>query len=335
MQFGDVLLRASRALRAVRHPDVVCISNWRNERDMQTANVSSPPGHAWGQPIAWNGVKGHLLVIGITSDELGTPQGKRRMKSLFHEVVAHNAREGRVFLAAAGTKTAMKNPETLKIVRDRGAMITEGNTMTSLLLQATVAEVTRRTMWHPDSTSIAVLGAKGRLGRSVTDLFVRQGFNVIEVTRRMDLDISQITCSNLGVIVCTHAFRGRVIGSPQISRVAILDVAEPKGGGHLFKTFKNMATASNHPDMMVRWLGVGYAYHPKLHILFRHLLELPRGVVFGCFAEALSWGKWVLNGGNVDGRVIEIGGGHDDVVRAMLEAYKWVPHAYLIGTHGI
>ena len=37
----------------------------------------------------------------------------------------------------------------------------------------------------------------------------------------------------------------------------------------------------------------------------------------------------------MNSRVIEVGGGHEDLVRHMLAAYQWKPHLYRIAKHGV
>jgi hypothetical protein len=268
----------------------------------------------------------------VTSDEIVTETGKEKMLEMFREAVKGETRENKVFLAAASTKSALSDPQVLQIVHDTGSIITDGDTMTWLLAETAIKEALTAEGWRPADSLIVVVGAKGRLGRSAVDLFERLGFNVIPLTRGDDLDLTGRSYDRLGIVVCTHAFSGEVLGLSTDGDVTIFDAAEPKGGGHLFSKLKSARSHTGTRAGKVRWIGVGYAYHSRLGMPGYQILQLPRKVLFGCFAEALSWGKWIRNGGEIINRVVETGSGHDSIVKEMLEKDGWKPHTYIIAS---
>lgn len=334
MELGDVLFQAGKITRFFRQPDAVFISNWRDAEEMRRARVSAPPELGWAQPVDWKGIDGQILLLGVTSSELVTEEGKAKMLRLFREAVRDQATPGRVFLAAASTKSALADPETLRIVQDSGALITDGDTMTWMLAQQAMQDLAAERGWSPDTTVVAVIGSKGRLGRAAVKMFRKQGFEVVEVTRGESLDLSHTSYMNLVIVVCTHAFRGEAIGVSATRDVVIFDAAEPKGGRHLYDKLRTSLRSRGSSRTVLQWIGVGYARHPSLFVPVRRFLGLPRRVIFGCFAEALSWSMRIRNGQCPDHRIVETGSGHDHIIGRLLENDAWQPHAYVIAAHG-
>ena len=158
---------------------------------------------------------------------------------------------------------------------------------------------------------------------------------MVQVTRGDALDLAHTRCLNLAIVVCTHAFTGAVRGVPSLREVAIFDAAEPKGGTHLFNELRFALLSNGSSDAVLNWFGVGYARHPGLYVPVRRFLGLPRRVIFGCFAEALSLSRWMRSGEQLERRVVETGSGHECIIGRFLECDAWQPHAYLIASHGI
>lgn len=334
MELGDILFKAAKVTRFFRQPDVVFISNWRDENEIRRSRVSSPPELGWAQPVDWLGIDGQIMVLGVTSQEIITKSGKAKMLHLFREAVRQEATQGLVFLAAASTKSALADPEILQIVHESGAIFTDGDTMTWMLAEKAMRDLASERAWSLEETVVAVIGAKGRLGRSAVSMFRGRGFQVLEVLRGDDLDLRNVSCENLGIVVCTHAFNGRVLGTGAARDVVVFDAAEPKGGRHLFKELHGSLAANHRKSASLQWIGVGYAYHPKLFIPARQILKLPRRVIFGCFAEALSWSRWMRNGQSLDRRIVETGSGHEHIIGQMLETDSWQSHSYVIASNG-
>jgi hypothetical protein len=335
VELGDILFKAAKVTRFFRQPDVVFISNWRDEKEMRRGRVSSPPELGWAQPVDWLGIDGQIMVLGVTSQEIVAEEGKAKMLHLFREAVRREATHGRVFLAAASTKGALADTEILNMVHESGAIITDGDTMTWMLAEKAMRDLASERAWSPQNTTVAVIGAKGRLGRSAVSMFQGDGFHVLEVLRGDDLDLRSVSCKNLGIVVCTHAFGGKVMGSGDARDVIVFDAAEPKGGRHVFEELQRALATNHRTSVSLQWIGVGYAYHPRLFIPLRHILRLPRRVIFGCFAEALSWSRWMRNGQSLDRRIVETGSGHEHIIGQMLETDSWQSHSYVIASDGI
>lgn len=286
--------------------DVVFITNLRDEAERQRFFT---PGaaldrHASGPRMHLGDVAGAIRGINVTAAEILDRDGRRRAKAVFTDAVRWAQDQGaRVVLLAASTKRLFgRDGQELK-ERFPDMLFTIGDNGTAWLLCRDVERAAQLGGFSSlRQARVLVVGAYGILGSAVSRYLQAQGCQVAGYGSNTALleDLSARTglpvCLNLEtagtfdiVVTCTHSEDSRLsrddveLLRPAGHKLLVVDVAEPAN--------LDAATLAQCAGHVLRQ-DAGNGHSPQLHYVLGRLshakLQLPRGTVFGCFAEAMA-----------------------------------------------
>lgn len=285
--------------------DVVFITNLRDEAERQRffGKWVPPLGHANGPRMYLRGVAGRVRGIYVTAEEMMSKEGRRLAKQQFIAATEWAEKNGaRVVLLAASTKRLFGRDGAELKARFPNLLFTIGDNGTAHMLQADVFRALSQCHLGPDHTRVMVIGPYGILGRCVTRSLVAAGYEVIgyganeaalaEVAEEFHI-VTTYDIEHAGtvdaVIACTHSTPVKLSANDvnelrrSWRKLLVVDVAEPA----------NLAQEeyARCREVTVRQ-DAGNAYSPQLHYVLGglswRLLMLSRGVMFGCFAEAMT-----------------------------------------------
>lgn len=285
--------------------DVVFITNLRDEAERRRYFGSwvPPLDHADGPRVYLHGVAGRVRGIYVTAEEMLTKEGRKLAKQQFIAATEWAERKGaRVVLLAASTKRLFgRDGKELK-ERFPRLLFTIGDNGTAQMLRADLLRALQAARLQPGRARVLVIGPYGILGRCVTRELVSSGYSVagyganatalaevagefgIQTASRID-DVGQVDA----VVACTHSAAAKL--SPECvaklrrtgRKLLVVDVAEPAN--------LDIDAYARCRSEVVRQ-DAGNAYSGALSYVLGpvswRMLLLSRGVVFGCFAEAMT-----------------------------------------------
>lgn len=289
--------------------DVVFITNLRDEAERWRffGGWLPPQGHADGPRIYLNGVAGRVRGIYVTAEEMLAKEGRKKAKQQFIAATEWAERHGaRVVLLAASTKRLFGRDGRELKERFPNLLFTIGDNGTAHMLAADVFRALAAARLPPRGVCagarILVIGPYGILGEHMTRELVQAGYRVVgygantaelaETARQFGIQ----TESNIdavgkvdAVVACTHSQAAKLspacvakLRRPE-RKLLVVDVAEPAN--------LDMDSYARCRHWVVRQ-DAGNAYAQGLRYVLGPLswskLLLSRGVVFGCFAEALT-----------------------------------------------
>ncbi|MBV1775863.1 hypothetical protein KSF73_09060 [Burkholderiaceae bacterium DAT-1] len=284
--------------------DVVFISNLRDEAERQRFFGRWRPasGHANGPRVYHNGVAARVRGIDVTAEELMTREGRRKAQAHFISACEWAEKRGaRVVLLAASTKRLFgRDGRTLK-AHFPNLLFTIGDNGTANMLWRDIERAMNKAGLNKRSR-VLVIGPYGILGEAATDRLIAAGHEVVgyggnvsalaEIKQQYGIEVgTQIR--GLGkvdaVIACTHSQTAKLTPACIESlrrpgrKLLVVDVAEPAN--------LDIDTHAKVRELVVRQ-DAGNAFGKRLHYVLGPLawskLMLSRGVVFGCFAEAIA-----------------------------------------------
>ncbi len=298
--------------RQVRgHPivDVVFISNLRDEvdRDRSFGNRYPAEGHVNGPRYWFGDVAARIRVIDSMPKDLATSAGRKKAKEQFvsatHWAQEHGAR---VVLLAAGTKRLFgEQAEELKALFPN-ILFTIGDNGTTWLLRAETFRALKLAGLMPGASRVCVIGPTGFLGESVVESLVEHGYDAVGLCNSPDgvekcgieaytsfKDVGKVDA----VVACTHAdgvslsFKTIEILRKEGRKLLVIDPSEPAN--------LRRSQYEKSRDIVIRQ-DAGNAYSAKLEYVMGavsyKMLRMTKGVVFGCFAEALVLASVLLRG---------------------------------------
>ena len=294
-----------RTLQGRSVVDVVFITNMRDEVDRKRFLGRSKPatGHFNGPRISIKGINARVRSIDSTAEEMLTTQGRRRAKQQFIAATRWAEQHGaKVILLAASTKRLFgrNGREIQEMFPD--LVFTIGDNGTALVLLQEVFNQIKTASIDKAEGRVLVIGPYGILGSAVIDGLVHSGYQVIgmggnkaglqTIHEKYQIPVHETFNDISGVdlvIACTHSKDAMLTAKTvaQIkrpnSKLHVIDVAEPSN-----------LTADEYrkcADKVIRQ-DAGNAYSKHLNYVLGYfsykLFRLSQGVVFGCFAEALS-----------------------------------------------
>lgn len=285
--------------------DVVFITNLRDEAERRRffGRWVPPLGHAAGPRVYLAGVAGRVRGIYVTAEEMLTAAGRRKAKAQFIAATEWAERKGaRVILLAASTKRLFgRDGQELK-ARFPNLLFTIGDNGTAQMLSADVFRALQAGGISAGEGRVMVIGPYGILGDCVTRALVGAGYDVVGygankaglceaawnhgIYVTANLDFADTVDA---VVACTHSSAAKLsqvcvekLRRPG-RRLLVVDVAEPAN--------LDVEAYARCRSRVVRQ-DAGNAYAQALHYVLGPLswrmLMLSRGVVFGCFAEAMA-----------------------------------------------
>lgn len=285
--------------------DVVFITNLRDEAERKRyfGNWVPPYGHANGPRIYANGVAGRVRGIYVTAEEMLTKEGRRKAQAQFIAACEWAESKGaKVVLLAASTKRLFGRDGKLLKERFPNLLFTIGDNGTAHMLWADVSRALHQAQLVPERSRILVIGPYGILGNCITRQLTKAGYRVIgyggnetalfEVAYEFGITVST-RIADIGqvdaVVCCTHSASAKLTADcvarlrPLGRKLLVIDVAEPAN--------LDQTAYAQCAEEVVRQ-DAGNAFSPALHYVLGpiswRMLMLSRGVVFGCFAEALT-----------------------------------------------
>lgn len=285
--------------------DVVFITNLRDEAERRRYFGSSVPrlGHANGPRIYLNGIAGRVRGIYVTAEEMLTREGRRLAKQQFIAATEWAQRKGaRVILLAASTKRLFGRDGRELKERFPNLLFTIGDNGTARMLHDDTLRALARAGLRPRSSRVMVIAPYGILGMSITRELLAAGYEVVgygandtalaaiavEFKIRVFTRIDEVGCVD-AVVACTHSTAAKLSARsvamlrPAERKLLVIDVAEPANLDA--ETYAQCNTVVIRQD-------AGNAYSDQLSYVLGpiswRMLILSRGVVFGCFAEALA-----------------------------------------------
>jgi predicted amino acid dehydrogenase len=330
-----------RILNGHNQVDVVFITNLRDNIDRQRyiGNQKSESGHFSGARINIKGVIGRTRFIDVDANELLTPAGRRKAKQQFIAAVQWAADRGaKVVLLAASTKRLFGRDGAEIMEMFPNIVFTIGDNGTAYLLTEEVFNALRSANLNQKTARIVVLGPYGILGQSVVHELVEDGYQVLGVGsntgKLAELQKSHgiETATSLDglkdidiVVACTHS-KEALLTAQAVQKIKrsdkkliVIDVAEPSNF--------TLEEYQSCQDLVVRQ-DAGNAYSENLQFVLGgisyRMFRLTNGVIFGCFAEALSIGYQLKNGGNVQRNWFEVNPHNIKFTRKMFEDIEFV-----------
>jgi predicted amino acid dehydrogenase len=297
--------RAVRKLLGQPALDVVFITNIRDEAERRRFFPAHADRlqHASGPRMHLHGVAAQVRGINFTAEEMYTPEGRRQAKGVFIDAVRWAESQGaKVVLLAASTKRLFGRDGAELKKRFPHMVFTIGDNGTALLLCADVERAITESGLDRQRVRVLILGPYGILGQAVTEHVQRMGYQAVGHggNRKLLLELSARTglpiAHDLGdvgpvdlVVACTHSTEAKLdtnaieqLRRPR-QKLLVVDVAEPANLDE--PTWRQCAHHVVRQD-------AGNAHSPQLHYVLGALshgkLHLPRGTVFGCFAEAMA-----------------------------------------------
>lgn len=285
--------------------DVVFISNMRDSTDRKRflGNRKPASGHFNGPRIHIRGINARVRSIDSTAEEMMTSGGRRQAKAQFIAATEWARQQGaKVILLAASTKRLFGRDG--REIRERfpELIFTIGDNGTALLLLQEVFNWIEQAQLSRKHCRVLVIGPYGILGNAVTAALLEQDYTVVAMGgNRAGLKELETRHGITGhdafdgirdidlVVACTHS-RSAILTAEVIDQIQrpgkplhVIDVAEPSNF-----TAAEFACC----DSLVTRQDAGNAYSRHLSYVLGNasyrLFRLSQGVIFGCFAEALS-----------------------------------------------
>lgn len=329
--------------------DVVFISNLRDDVDRKRyiGNRTPPLGHVNGARLNIKGVIGRMRWINVDSSEILSPSGRKKAKKQFISAAQWAADRGaKVILLAAATKRlfGQDGDEIIKMFPD--IIFTIGDNGTAYLLIEEVFSALRLANLDQNTARIAVLGPYGILGNCVVNAIVSDGYKVFgvgsNIVKLEELVTNQgiETTTNLEdlknidmVVACTHS-KKTLLTSQAVEKIKrpdkkliVIDVAEPSN--FVVEEYQACRELAIRQDA-----GNGYSENLKyvLGSLSYQMLRLTDGVIFGCFAEALSIAYCLNNGDDIRRDWFNVNPNNIEFTRKMFEKIEFtVPQTKCFG----
>ena len=297
--------------------DVVFVTNLRDEAERRRYFGSwvPPLGHANGPRVYLDGVAGRVRGIYVTAEEMLTREGRKKAKQQFIAATEWAERKGaRVVLLAASTKRLFGRDGRELKERFPKLLFTIGDNGTGAMLRADVFRALAGARLPAGQARVMVIGPYGILGECMTRELVQAGYEVVgyganetalaEVAKTFGIRVAS-RVDSLGpvdaVVACTHSAAAK-LGPDEVDmlrrggrKLLVVDVAEPAN--------LDVDAYARCQDKVVRQ-DAGNAYAPGLSYVLGPLgwrmLILSRGVVFGCFGEALTLYHAIYRRGRVE-----------------------------------
>ncbi|MDT8997902.1 hypothetical protein RQP53_01280 [Paucibacter sp. APW11] len=297
--------RALRLLTDKPRLDVVFVTNIRDEAERRRFFSASANRmqHASGPRMHLGGVAAQVRGINFTAEEMVSREGRKKAKLVFIEAVKWAEAQGaRVVLLAASTKRLFgRDGAELKALFPK-LVFTIGDNGTAQLLCADIDRAIEQSGLKRLRPRILVIGPYGILGSAVSRHLMKAGHEVVGFgsTPKLLNDFAAETgmkvCHELReaghfdmVVACTHSAEAKLtLEQVQWLRRAqrkllVVDVAEPANLDA--PTYARCRSAVLRQD-------AGNGHSPLLRYVAGPLswskLQLSRGTVFGCFAEAMA-----------------------------------------------
>ena len=308
-----------RKLRRAAVVDAVFVTNFRDLAEKRRFVGEAPlaNGNDNGPRCRLGNTLGRIRGIDVVTEDLLTSEGRKRARRFFLSATEWAQDNGaKVVLLAAATKRLFgRNGAQLK-EQFPELVFTIGDNGTSYLLIQEVKRALELAGLSRRNAKIAVLGATGILGEQVIRALIKENCSVIGVTsspgRKGNMqgdyeleyhnDIEQVGQVD-AVVGCTHAKKLQLTAEniehirKSGKKLLVIDVAEPSNLSYL--------EYQKCQDRVIR-IDAGNGYSPhfkyKLGALLTRMLHLPKGVTFGCFAEAISLAAAIRGGVNVSDR---------------------------------
>lgn len=285
--------------------DVVFITNLRDEAERRRffGHWAPPEGHAAGPRIYLNGVAGRVRGIYVTAEEMLTKDGRKLAKQQFIAATAWAESQGaRVVLLAASTKRLFGRDGRELKDRFPDLIFTIGDNGTAQMLRADTFRALQAAGLPPGRARVLVIGPYGILGERMTRELLQAGYAVVGygtnasglagIAARYAMPVAtriEAVGRVDAVVACTHSAAAKL--SPEDvdqlrhsgRKLLVVDVAEPAN-------LDQDAYAACHDRVVRQDAGNAYAAGLRyvLGPLSWRMLLLSRGVVFGCFAEAMT-----------------------------------------------
>lgn len=299
------LRRPGRLLLGQSRLDVVFITNIRDEAERRRffPAGASQAKHASGPRMYLDGVAAQVRGINFTAEEMYTPDGRRKAKAVFIDAVRWAEAQGaKVVLLAASTKRLFGRDGAELKARFPNLVFTIGDNGTAHLLCADIERALKNSGLDGRRARILVVGPYGILGSAVSDYLAQKGYIavgcgsnrrlLVEFAARTNLpithDLSQAGQFDM-VVTCTHSADAKL--TPELieqlrrphRKLLVVDVAEPAN-------LDEAAYQASQGRVVRQDAGNGHSpgLHYVLGALSHNKLHLPRGTVFGCFAEAMA-----------------------------------------------
>jgi predicted amino acid dehydrogenase len=285
--------------------DVVFVTNLRDEAERRRffGGWAPPEGHADGPRVYLHGVAGRVRGIYVTAEEMLTREGRRKARQQFIAATEWAEQRGaRVVLLAASTKRLFGRDGAELKRRFPHLLFTIGDNGTAQMLRADVFRALAHACLRPGEARVMVIGPYGILGERMTRELVKAGYEVVGygtnaaaltetaekhgIQVRTDIDAvgkvdAVVACTHSAAAKLTHLCVARLRRANR--KLLVVDVAEPAN--------LEQEVYQRCEDVVVRQ-DAGNAYSRGLRYVLGPLswrkLMLSRGVVFGCFAEALT-----------------------------------------------
>ncbi|WP_047394471.1 MULTISPECIES: hypothetical protein [Chitinibacter] len=284
--------------------DVVFISNLRDEAERQRFFGRWRPrcGHANGPRLYLGGIAGRIRGIDVTAEEMLSKEGRKRAQQLFIAACEWAEQRGaKVILLAASTKRLFGRDGRALKARFPNLLFTIGDNGTATMLWADMQRALSAAQLGTEAR-VLVIGPYGILGEMATRQLLQAGYEVVgyganatalaELAERYPI-ATHTELADVGavdaVIACTHSAAAKLDAArvAQLSRpgrrLLVVDVAEPAN--------LDVSAYAACRAQVVRQ-DAGNAYSRRLQYVLGpfswRMLMLSRGVMFGCFAEAMA-----------------------------------------------
>jgi predicted amino acid dehydrogenase len=341
--------RSRRILSRQDRVDVVFISNLRDDVDRQRYMGKRRPklGHVAAIRVNIKGVIGRLRFIDVDSNELLSSSGRKKAKEQFISAVRWGEDRGaKVVLLAASTKRLFGRDGDEIVKMFPNIIFTIGDNGTACLLIEEVFSALQLAQLNRETARIAILGPYGILGQAVVNAVNEKGYNIIGVGTNLPKLQELVETYGINVasnfddlydidlvVACTHS-KQTLLTSEIIQKIKrptkkiiVIDVAEPSN--FVLEEYQLCQEWAIRQDA-----GNGYSKHLKyvLGSMSYQMLRLTDGVVFGCFAEALSIGYSLKNGDCIQANWFKVNAHNIELAKNMFEKTEFgVPEPRCFG----
>ena len=331
--FADTTLWKRKILKKER-VDVVFISNFRDDDERKKYLLYSQKNAPFidGFRMTLGDVYGRLKIINSDTHELLTIKGRRKAKKQFVLATQWAVNNGaKVVLLAASTKRLFgRDAKELK-EKFPNIIFTIGDNGTAHLLMEDTFQAIEENGISKDRMKIVVLGAYGILGEAMVEALLMRDYTIIAVGDNLsrlemirkyhDVEITTEieSLENIDLIVaCTHKKELQLTGAiiekikPKERQLIVIDVAEP---ANLTKE-----VYEKNRDLVIRQ-DAGNGYSKNINYILGALsykkLSLSKGVLFGCFAEAMALGESLKSNRYQDENWFEVNSYNIEIVANM------------------
>ena len=312
-----------RRLQQKEKVDVVFISNFRDDAERQKYLIHSQIGSEFidGFRINMGEVYGRLKIINTDTHELLTTKGRRKAKKQFLSATQWAVNNGaKVVLLAASTKRLFgRDAKELK-EKFPNVVFTIGDNGTAHLLLTDTLRIIERNAISTEHSQIVILGAYGILGEAMVEALTFRGYKVIavgdnvarliELEKKYGVETSSAmeNLENIDLVVaCTHKkelqLNGEIIRKIKSKerKLVVVDVAEPANLSEeeyqQNREYVVRQDAGNAYSKDIRYVLGAFSYKK---------LSLSKGVLFGCFAEAMAIGSTIKTYNHVENDWFEV-----------------------------